>query len=101
MKLHMSNRHIFTEKNMLIYEYNNITIFEFVCDLIIDNRFSAHFDDANVVKITDLLGEHNIENWQCTLGINESLQRTVKLEVHEPLPEPFHYDLSTLMLAGK
>jgi len=83
---------------MMIFEFDKQTNFEFVCDLVIDNNLIANFEDSNVTKLTELLKEHNITNWQCTIGMNEKCQRTVKIEVHEKLPRLFHYDLTTVML---
>ena len=92
---------IYSENRMKIYEIDKVTTFEFECDLILDNELNAHFDDSNVTTVTDLLTEHNITNWQCTLGMNERHQRTVKVQVYQPLNRLFHYDLTTLMLAYK
>ena len=86
---------------MMIFEFDKQTNFEFVCDLVIDNNLIANFEDSNVIKLTNLLAEHGITNWQCTLGMNDKLQRTVKVEVHEKLPRLFYYDLTTVMLQYK
>ena len=86
---------------MMIYEFDKITQFTFECDLIIDNKMVAQFDDAKVTVVTDLLLEHGVTNWQVRLGMNDAHQRTVTVEIHEKIPELFHYDLSTLMLSSK
>ena len=86
---------------MMIYEFDTVTNFEFECDLIIDNKMVAQFDDSKVTVVTDLLTEHGITNWQVRLGMNLKHQRTVTVEIHEKIPRLFHYDLTTLMLAGK
>ena len=86
---------------MMIYEFDDVTQFEFACDLILDNRLHAHFDDSKVTDLTALLEQHEIINWQVTMGMNDLHQRTVKIEVHEKLPQAFHYDLTNLLLQYK
>tara|TARA_R110000744_G_C19060934_1_gene528933 strand:+ start:385 stop:645 length:261 start_codon:yes stop_codon:yes gene_type:complete len=83
---------------MIIVDFDKQTNFDFVCDLIIDNNLIAHFDDANVTRLTDLLKEHSVTNWQVSVGMNEKHQRTISVQVHEKIPPAFDYDLTNIML---
>ena len=84
---------------MIIVDFDKQTNFDFVCDCIIDNNLIAQFDDSNVTKVTDLLQEHGITNWQVKIGMNEKHQRTISIQVHEKIPPEFDYDLTNIMLS--
>ena len=83
---------------MVIYEWDDVTTFEFKSDLIVNNQLIAQFDTDHVEAVVDLLKQHNITNWQIRIGTDEHNFRTVVTEVHEKLSDPFHYDLTNKML---
>lgn len=80
---------------MQIIEFENTTDFVFVSDFYIDNNFQCHFDTTYPDTLTQLLAQHNITRFDIHLDINHLHQRTVTIRVHEPLDDPFYYDLST------
>jgi hypothetical protein len=84
---------------MIIVDFDKQTNFDFVCDCIIDNNLVAHFDDSNVTRVTDLLQEHGITNWQVKIGMNEKHQRIISIQVHEKIPPEFDYELTNIMLS--
>lgn len=83
---------------MMIFEFDDVTQFEFSSDLIIDNQLIAQFDTDKVETVVDLLKQHNITNWQIRVGEDDAKLRTVTIEIHEKLPPAFHYDLTNRML---
>jgi len=85
---------------MKMLELDNKMQFEFECDLILDAKMVAHFDDSRVTAVTDLLTEHNID-FVVKLGMNQLLQRTVTIQSDSSINQLFHYDLTTLMLQDK
>mgnify|MGYP003644047310 CR=1 FL=1 len=86
---------------MFINEFDTTTQFEFECDLIINNKLEAEFDDGDVTVIVDLLKQHNITNFIITIGMNHKHQRIVTIQVDEQLSNDFNYDLTSLMLSSK
>ena len=83
---------------MKIYEFDNTTDFVFECDLYIDANFHCEFDTTDVESLREILLDFGITKFDVHVGMNDKLQRTVTLRVHEPLTEEFYYELTPMML---
>lgn len=79
---------------MKIHEFHPDTLFEFECDMIIDNMMQAHFDTSDVTVVGDLLKQHGID-FVIRTGLNERHCKIVTIHTTQPIPEAFYYDLTT------
>lgn len=79
---------------MKIYEFHPDTLFEFECDVVINSAMQVMFDNSDVIEVTDLLKQHDID-FIIHTGLNELHQRIVTVRTTQAIPETFYYDLTS------